>query len=133
MSGDRTDRAAEARAVIERLVRAWNAHDLDAFVACFAESYDSRWPIHPDRDFVGREHVRERWSHNFARMADFRADLLAISVTAEGDAWTEWRWHGTRDDGSRFDTQGVVIYSVSNGLIAAARLYLEERPAEPRT
>ena len=116
-------------AVIERLQRAWNAHDIEAFVACFDPGYDSRWPIHPERDFRGVDHVRERWAGNFERMPDFRADLLALAAGTDGTAWTEWRWSGTRADGTRMDDQGVIVYSIRDGRIAAGRLYLEPRPA----
>ena len=126
-ASDQEAPAADPRTVIESLRAAWNAHDLDAFVGHFAADYDSRWPIHPDRDFRGAEHVRERWSANFERMPDFRADLLALATFGD-DAWTEWRWHGTRLDGSTFDEQGVIIYTVRSGIIVAARLYLEPRP-----
>jgi hypothetical protein len=118
---------AGPRTVIESLRSAFNAHDLDAFVGHFAADYDSKWPIHPDRDFRGVQHVRDRWSGNFERIPDFRGDLLAVAIVGD-DAWTEWRWHGTRLDGSAFDEQGVIIYTVRSGLIVAARLYLEPRP-----
>ena len=97
-------------------------------MACFDPTYDSRWPIHPDRDFVGVAHVRERWTGNFERMPDFRAELLASAIDGRGHAWTEWRWSGTRRDGTRMDDQGVVLYAIRDGRIAAARLYLEPRP-----
>ena len=47
------------RKVAERLDAAMNAHDVDAFVALFADDYDSVQPAHPDRAFRGREQVRE--------------------------------------------------------------------------
>ena len=59
----------------ERLRAAMNAHDIDAFVDCFAEDYDSEQPAHPDRAFTGRDQVR---------------------VDASGDVeWSEWRRRGT--------------------------------------
>jgi hypothetical protein len=45
--------------VAERLNVAMNAHDIEAFVACFAEDYESERPAHPDRAFRGREKMRE--------------------------------------------------------------------------
>jgi ketosteroid isomerase-like protein len=120
--------ADRTRLVIERLRRAFNEHDLETFVGLFDEDYESRWPIHPDRDFDGVDPVRERWRGNFERMPDFTAELLALAVDRER-AWTEWRWSGTRPDGTRFDEQGVIIYTVRGRRIVAGRLYLEPRPS----
>src|SRR4051794_37842260 len=58
-------------AVITALAEATNAHDIDAFVALFAEDYDSQQPAHPDRAFRGREQVRANWSDVFAGVPDF--------------------------------------------------------------
>ena len=51
--------------VVERLNAAMNAHDIEAFVACFHEDYESEQPAHPDRAFRGRDQVRENWSAIF--------------------------------------------------------------------
>jgi hypothetical protein len=40
---------SEAGLVAERLAAAMNAHDLDAFVGCFQEGYESDQPAHPYR------------------------------------------------------------------------------------
>ena len=43
---------------VERWEAEWNAHDLEAFLACFQEDYESEQPAHPDRAFRGRDQVR---------------------------------------------------------------------------
>lgn len=111
-------------AVIAALAEATNQHDIDAFVALFAEDYDSQQPAHPDRAFRGRDQVRANWSEVFTGVADFRADLLATAVEADC-VWSEWRWSGTHADGSRLDMAGVIMFGVGAGRIAWARLYLE--------
>jgi len=63
------------RRLFERLVAAQNAHDIDAFVFCFAPDYTSEQPAHPDRAFVGSDQVRTNWTAMFAGVPDFRADL----------------------------------------------------------
>src|SRR4051794_25426717 len=35
--------------IMNRLLSAMNAHDVDAFVACFASDYESEQPAHPGR------------------------------------------------------------------------------------
>jgi hypothetical protein len=46
--------------VMNELLEAMNAHDLDAFVACFAPDYRSEQPVHPSRAFEGNDKVREQ-------------------------------------------------------------------------
>lgn len=117
-------RHSDSAAAIAALAEATNAHDIDAFVALFAEDYDSQQPAHPDRAFHGRDQVRANWSEVFASVPDFRADLVATAV--EGDCvWSEWRWRGTHADGSRLDMAGVIIFGVRAERIAWARLYVE--------
>jgi ketosteroid isomerase-like protein len=115
------------RSLIERVRNAINRHDLDAFLDCFHEAYESEQPLDPERSFRGRDRVRRNWSANLARVPDLRWDLLDASVTADA-AWCEWRWHGTRFDGRRFDVQGVVIYRIEGGRIVRGRLYTGELP-----
>jgi len=59
-------------AVLDRLRAAMNAHDLEAFVACFAPDHRSEQPAHPDRAFRGQEQVRANWGRVFAAVPDFR-------------------------------------------------------------
>ena len=110
--------------LVARLHAAMNAHDVEAFVACFAEDYDSVQPAHPDRAFQGREQVRANWSEVFAGVPDFRADLLRVA--AVGDvAWAEWRWEGTQTDGGRLYMAGVTVFGLRDGRVVWARLYME--------
>ncbi len=119
-----TESSITSRQLVARLHAAMNAHDVDAFVACFAPEYDSVQPAHPDRAFRGREQVRANWSAVFSGVPDFRAEV--ISVGAVGDtAWSEWRWEGTQTDGERLEMAGVIVLGVQDDLIAWARLYFE--------
>ena len=111
--------------VLERLRDAQNRHDLEAFVACFDPDYDSQQPLHPDRAFVGSQHVRRNWAEIFAGVPDFRAELLRSA--RQGDTgWAEWHWHGTRADGTRLDMRGVTIFGIGHDRVVWGRLYLED-------
>jgi ketosteroid isomerase-like protein len=116
--------AEELSLVCERIDTALNAHDVDAFVACLTEDYDSVQPVHPDRAFRGREQARRNWTAIFASVEDFRSELVRTDVVA-GTEWSEWRWHGTQADGSRLEMAGVIVFGVRDGLAAWARLYVE--------
>jgi ketosteroid isomerase-like protein len=105
--------------VAERLCAAANAHDIDAFVACFAEDYDSRQPAHPDRAFRGSDQVRRNWTVMFEAVQDFSAEV--VRADAVGDVeWSEWRWHGTE-----LEMAGVIVAGIRDGRMAWARLYFE--------
>jgi uncharacterized protein (TIGR02246 family) len=115
---------ATTREVAERLDAAMNAHDVDAFVALFADDYDSVQPAHPDRAFRGREQVRENWSAVFAGVPDFHSELLRVAADAD-TVWTEWHWQGKQIAGGRLEMAGVIIFGVREGRITWARLYVE--------
>lgn len=74
--------------VIERLVRAMNDRDIEAFVGCFDPGYRSDQPAHPARSFEGSEQVRKNWSALFESMPDFLAELLSFAEEGER-AWAE--------------------------------------------
>ena len=122
---------SDAREVFRRLVEAQNAHDIDAFVSCFASDYASEQPAHPDRAFVGSDQVRKNWTAMFAGVPDFQAELLD-SATEGATAWGEFEWRGTKGDGSGLHSRGVIIGTVRDGKLAAARLYMSDVEAAGR-
>jgi len=119
------DRPAQAaRAIVDRLLRAVNDHDLDTLVACFAPQYVNETPAHPLRGFRGVEQVRANWSQIFGGIPDVRAEVPRVSVS--GDAlWTEWEIDGHRADGTPVGMRGVVIFVVADDTFVSARFYLE--------
>jgi ketosteroid isomerase-like protein len=116
-------------AVIEELLAAMNAHDLDAMIRLFAPDYASRQPAHEAAAFVGSDQVHANWRAMFAGVPDFRAELLR-SVDDGDTAWCEWRWTGTRTDGMPFDVRGVSLFETRDGVIVAGTLYMEEAEAD---
>ena len=105
--------------VIERMERALNDHDLEAFLGCFAPDYDSEQPAHPNRGFGGKVQVRKNWSGMFESYPDFEARLLRHTTDA-GVVWGEWHWNATG-----LNMAGVIILGVKDDLIVWARLYME--------
>lgn len=115
-------------AVIDRLLRAVNEHDLEGLVSCFAHDYVNETPVHPLRSFTGNDQVRRNWSQIFGGVRDIDAAIIRRAETADL-VWTEWDMSGTRsEDGSSFLMRGVVIFGIRGDLISSARFYLE--PAE---
>lgn len=111
-------------AVMERLRRAINQHDLDAMAQCFAPDYRSTFPVHPGRAVGGREQMRKNWSQIFADVPDIHADVLRSCVSSD-TVWTEWDWTGTRGDGAAFHHRGVTVQGVEQDQIVWVRLYME--------
>jgi ketosteroid isomerase-like protein len=111
--------------IAEQLGAAFASRDADRLAALFAEDYDSTQPAHPDRAFVGREQVRTNWAAVFAGVPDFTAELVGASGDG-AQVWTEWAWRGTRTDGSALEMAGVIVLGLADGLIAWARLYVED-------
>ncbi len=110
--------------VLDRLLAAINAHELEAMVSCFAEDYTNETPVHPPRGFRGQEQVRTNWGQIFAAVPNIHARVPRSSV--DGDTlWSEWELAGDRPDGSPFLMRGVVIFGVAGQTIASARFYLE--------
>ena len=110
--------------VLERLHAALNDRNLEAFLACFADDYNSEQPAHPDRHFRGKAQVRQNWSSLFANIPDFHAELLR-SADEGSVIWAEWHWTGTQAGGTPLDDRGVTIFGVENDRIAWGRLYME--------
>ena len=116
--------APDARAFMEKIRRAMNAHDIEGLLTLVDTEYQSEQPAHPDRTFQGREQVRKNWSTIFTRVPNLRADILRMAV--DGDTvWTEWWWHGVRMDGTKFEYRGVTLFRIWNGRTVAGRLYME--------
>jgi ketosteroid isomerase-like protein len=116
-----TEQAAE---MVNRLVDATNAHDVEALIRCFTEDYRNETPLHPARSFRGRAQVRRNWEQIFGFVADLRAEVTRQAV--EGNtAWTEWEMQGTRRDGSAHHMRGVVVFGMRDGMAEWARFYLE--------
>ncbi len=118
--------------VVQQVVDATNAHDLDSLVECFAVGYVNQTPAHPGRGFVGREQVRHNWAQLFAAMPDLQCEVLATAVGGR-HVWSEWEMRGTRRDGSAHLMRGVMIFEVADGLVQSIRFYLEPVDAGPGT
>ena len=110
--------------MVEMLLRATNAHDIDALVACFAVDYENETPVHPARSFRGRDQVRRNWEQIFAFVPDLRAELVLCAFDSD-TAWTEWHMMGTRNDGSAHEMRGVIVFGIRDGVAHWARFYLE--------
>src|SRR6266850_1330898 len=83
--------ATDVKGLVEHLQQALNGHDIEAYLACFHETYASDQPAHPARSFRGREQVRKNWTAIFDGVPDFQAEVLRWAAAVDM-VWIEWRW-----------------------------------------
>lgn len=117
--------------VVDRLVAATNAHDLEAIVGCFANDYVLTNPAHPARGFTGSAQVRRNWAGILSGVPDL---VCAVRARAEGASpdgpgatavWLEMAMTGTRRDGAPHEHVGVMVFGVRDDLITSGRFFLE--------
>lgn len=91
-SGGSGTPAAEAFAA--SWVEAWNAHDLDAILAHFAEDVTFRSPLiatllgEPSATVQGRAALRAYWEEGLRRIPDLHFDLVAVHAGVDVLAMT---------------------------------------------
>ncbi len=123
--------------VVDRLLVATNAHDLDALVACFADEYALSNPAHPARGFAGSAQVRRNWAAIFAGVPDLVSTVLARAEAAAVDdprttvVWLEMAMTGTRLDGAPHELVGVMVFGVRDDRIVSGRFFLEPVDRSP--
>ena len=111
--------------MMDRLLMAMNADDIDAFVACFVPEYRSETTRAPRSGLLGQRPGSGELDGRFAGVPDFHAELLASATTEDGVEIGEWHWQGTHADGSPFAMQGITVMGVEDGHLAWGRLYME--------
>lgn len=116
--------------VLERMVKALNDRDLNAYVDCYADDYESVQPAHPDWSYTGKAHLRWNWTGIFENVQNFSADLLRYTITGN-TVWSEWHWSGIQPDDNPLTVAGVIIMEISNDRIASARIYMESVAGVP--
>ncbi|MEU8615450.1 nuclear transport factor 2 family protein [Actinoplanes sp. NPDC048791] len=77
--------------VVERLIDAINAHDLDALTATFADDFTSTWPAHPARSFSSPQQVRRNWATVFTQFPEIRVSVTGSAGSAD-EFWGEFHY-----------------------------------------
>jgi hypothetical protein len=105
----------------DRWLAAWNAHDLDAVVACYAESVDFAIPAaaegREDRRLSGREELREHFARGLELAPNLALTEESLLVGPSGFALLY-----RREDGHRA-IEAVELDE--SGLVTRARVYYE--------
>jgi len=122
-----------SRAVVEKAISAWNNHDREGYIACFAEDCEYNVPRRPGK---GRNAVAAWWDFNAAAFGERHlrvealiesGDTVVLEAVAENKHTGPLPALGTRREipatGKPFVLPLVTIYAVRDGLIVSSRSY----------
>jgi ketosteroid isomerase-like protein len=112
--------------VVRRFVAAWQAWDLDAIMALFAEGavFESTGPAPDGRRIEGASAIRAEWESMFRDTRD--ASFTFEEAFVSGDrATARWVFGWTNEDGSPGRVRGADVIQVRDGLIAEKLSYVK--------
>jgi steroid delta-isomerase-like uncharacterized protein len=120
---------ADALRLLDAFAAAWNAHDVDALMACMAD--DCAFEASAGKDVagtrhVGREAVRAAYAAVFETYPDARWNDPR-HVVAGSRAVSEWRFTGTTRDGVTVEVNGCDVFTLREGKIALKNSYRKQR------
>lgn len=107
--------------LMHRFAEAWNAHDVDALLACMM----------PDAQYFAAAGKETGRGERFSGRAELRVAFASIWERIPDAAWqdathfvsgdrgvSEWRFTGTGKDGTRIDVAGCDVFTFQGGLIS---------------
>ena len=118
---------------LDRLFAAFNAHDGDGVMACFAPSAVFMAAAGPEaggRRIAGLNAIRAAFVAVWTDMPDVRWTVRRSRIL-DGDAVTEWLFTGTRADGTRVEAEGLDLFAFDGALVASKSAFRKDRPALP--
>ena len=107
---------AGAESLAQRQLDAYNAHDVDAFAACYAEGVEVRRLPGGESVAEGREALRALYGDLFRRLPGRRAELLGRIACGAFVADLE----KVTDGPGRPPRRALALYEVEGGLIRRA-------------
>jgi ketosteroid isomerase-like protein len=110
---------------LERLLDAFNAHDLDAVMSFFADDCVLEMPRGPDpwgRRLEGRKGVREGLATRFAGIPDVHYGDESHWVAGDRGC-SEWLLTGTTTQGERIEVRGCDLFAFRDGKIVRKDSY----------
>ncbi|ASJ74120.1 nuclear transport factor 2 family protein [Granulosicoccus antarcticus] len=111
---------------------AFNAHDIDGVMKCFAEDcvfYTVGGPEVYGNKVEGSTAIAAAFSGVFAAMSDAHWDHHSHFVHGNR-AVSEWTFSGTSADGSRVEAQGADLFTLRDGKIIVKQALRKDRPVQ---
>lgn len=111
----------DIRSTLTELCAAFNAHDLDRIMACFADDCVLEMPRGNKpwgSRFEGRQNVRRALAGRFEGLPDVHYGNGEHFVDEAANAgMSKWLLTGTRPDGTRTEAHGCDFYTFRNGKV----------------
>jgi hypothetical protein len=124
--GDTPDKASKAEQVVDKQIAAYNARDIDAFVATYARDIE----IHQFGKgmlYRGIRHLREKYGSIFARLKCLEA--ISLKRIVQGDFVVDHELaRGCQEQAGRIDYEVrlIVVYEVKDNLIQKVVFFRDE-------
>ena len=120
---------------LDRLFAAFNAHEADSVMACFApnavfftagglEAFGQR--------LQGHDAIRAAFVGVWTAMPDVQWRVHRSRILAD-EAVTEWLFTGTRADGGRVEAEGLDLFRFEGALVASKSAFRKDRQVRPGT
>ncbi|EKM98493.1 MULTISPECIES: nuclear transport factor 2 family protein [unclassified Acidocella] len=119
-------------ALLETLFAAFNAHDAEAVMACFAPGivFDAAaGPEAVGKRITGLEAVRAAFVGTWTSMPDVQWQVRRHAVFADR-AVTEWLFTATAPAGGRIEVEGVDLFGFEGDLIVSKSAFRKDRPLQ---
>ena len=121
---------ADALKLLEDFAEAWNRHDLDALMSMMTD--DGVFDASAGPDVTGQrsedtQAVRAAYAAVFETFPDAHWANARHFVAGDRGV-SEWRFTGTRKDGTRVEVNGCDLFTIRDGKIAIKNSYRKNRP-----
>ena len=120
-------------ATLDRLFEAFNGHDAEGVMACFAADavfFAAAGPTAAGRRIEGLDAIRAAFAAVWTEMPDVRWTVHRSRIFADG-GMTEWLFTGTRPDGTRVEAEGLDLFTFDRDRIASKSAFRKDRPLLP--
>ena len=123
----------DRQATLDRLFDAFNRHDIEGIMACFAPNavfLTAAGPTAAGRRIEGLDAIGAAFVAVWTDMPDVRWTVRRSRVFADG-GMTEWLFTGTRPDGTRVEAEGLDLFTFDGDRVASKSAFRKDRPILP--
>ncbi len=127
------DTEKDRLALLKNLFAAFNRHDEDGVMQCFAPSavFDAAAGPEPvGRRITGHDAIRQAFVSTWTSMPDVQWHVRRHVVFGDRGI-TEWLFTATTPQGSRIEAEGVDLFTFEGARIAMKSAFRKDRPLQP--
>lgn len=118
-------------ATLDRLFDAFNRHDADGVMACFAPDavfFTAAGPTAAGRRVAGHDAIRAAFAGTWAAMPDVRWAVHHRGLHQDGGV-AAWLFTGTPTGGPRVEVEGVDLFTFAGDRVASKSAFRKDRTA----